>query len=72
MTEKKETSKKDEIKKLCWWQNPMIRFSFFLVIFTFCLVVVGVLQWRTLKDTNLTSQLRDRAFINFSNPTVKV
>lgn len=53
-----------------WWYNPTERFNFFVAVFTFFLVVVGALQWNTLKQTDQTSRLRDRAFINFSNPTL--
>ena len=62
------TTKENPTENLCWWCNPTIRFSFFLVLFTGALVVVGFLQWRAVEKTDLTSRLRDRAFINFSDP----
>lgn len=55
----------------CWWHNPTERFTFFVAIFTLCLVVVGVLQRCTLEKTDLTSRLRDRAFVNFSDPMIE-
>ena len=37
------TTKENPTENLCWWCNPTIRFSFFLVLFTGALVVVGFL-----------------------------
>jgi len=63
---------KNKLSKKCWWwHNPIERFTFFVALFTLFLVVVGVLQFCVLRETVETSRLRDRAFINFNDPTIK-
>ena len=41
-----------------------------IIAFTFLLVVVGFLQWWTLKETNRTSRVRDRAYLYFGDPEI--
>lgn len=59
-----------------WWHNPeianilLVIFTGALAIFTGVLIWIGYLQWQTLKKTDETSRLRDRAFVYFSNPTI--
>lgn len=82
-TENRKSDKPNEIQKNdtpshkhCWWYNPIERFTFFVAIFTFFLVVVGAvvgtLQYCTLQKTDQTSRLRDRAFVYFATPTYRL
>jgi hypothetical protein len=69
--EEQRSQEPEETKeKFSWWNNPIERYTLFLAIFTLGLIVVGVLQWCTLEKTDKTSRFRDRAFINFSQPTI--
>jgi hypothetical protein len=61
-------TKENQSMDSCWWHNPST-VNFILAAFTFCLVIVGILQWCILRQTDQTSRLRDRAFIYFLNPT---
>jgi hypothetical protein len=46
-----------------WWRDPSTITNVLLVLFTACLVFVGVLQWRTLNQTDETLRLGERSFV---------
>lgn len=43
-----------------------------IVAITLIICYIAYLQWQTAEKSDQTTRLRDRAFINFSNPTLKV
>ena len=50
---------------LCaWWPPPQ---DFWLAAFTFLLVIVGWLQWRTLQATHRSNRTIERAYVGLSH-----
>jgi hypothetical protein len=45
-----------------WWRDPAVT-NIFLGLFTCLLVVVGILQWLTLRQTDKTLRVGERAFV---------
>ena len=43
---------------------PVLDFEALLVLFTFALVIVGVLQWQTLRKTDGTLKARTRPWVD--------
>lgn len=53
------------------WIGKTTRITDWLIILcTLAIAIIGFFQWQTLKKTDQASRLRDRAFINFLNPTI--
>jgi hypothetical protein len=57
----KHNERKSKERK--WWRDPTIWTNICIASFTFCLVGVGVLQWKTLKKTDKTWRVVERAFV---------
>lgn len=56
--------------RFSWLGQPWLT-TWLLIIITAGICFIGYLQWQTGEKSDQTSRLRDRAFINFSNPTLK-